>query len=133
MQKDLVIFCGDLTDKGDVVSYKMLKSRLNDLNMPYKLLLGNHDNRENFLTVFGEEQVDEKMFLNLFVVMFIAQSQDIIKVFRLQFSKVQSGKCLCFLIRWIFIWKSMNLHLTVLYLLRRIACLYRAKILSFRI
>jgi len=60
---DLVIFCGDLTDKGDVVSYKMLKSRLNDLNMPYKLLLGNHDNRENFLTVFGEEQVDENGFV----------------------------------------------------------------------
>lgn len=60
---DLVVFCGDLTDKGDVGSYEMLKERLADLNIPYKLLLGNHDNRENFLTVFNDVQLDENGFV----------------------------------------------------------------------
>ena len=60
---DLVIFCGDITDKGDVHSYEMLQNRLKDLNIPYKLLLGNHDNRENFLTVFDNAHVDENGFV----------------------------------------------------------------------
>lgn len=60
---DLVIFCGDITDKGDIVSYQMLRNHLKDLNIPYRLLLGNHDNRENFLTVFDDVVVDENGFV----------------------------------------------------------------------
>lgn len=60
---DLVIFCGDITDKGDIVSYRMLQNRLKDLDIPYKLLLGNHDNRENFLTVFVDAEMDENGFV----------------------------------------------------------------------
>lgn len=60
---DLVVFCGDLTHKGDVISYEMLQNRLTDLNIPYKLLLGNHDNRENFLTVFDDTRLDENGFV----------------------------------------------------------------------
>lgn len=60
---ELVVFCGDLTDKGDVCSYEMLKERLQDLNIPYQLLLGNHDNRENFLSVFPEANLDENGYV----------------------------------------------------------------------
>ena len=60
---DLAIFCGDLTDKGDVASYEMLRNRLQDLNIPYHLLLGNHDNRENFSSVFAAHVLDENSFV----------------------------------------------------------------------
>lgn len=60
---DLVVFCGDLTDKGDIASYQKLKARLKDLELPYQLLLGNHDNRENFLAVFPDAIRDEHGFV----------------------------------------------------------------------
>ncbi len=60
---DRVIFCGDLTHSGDVASYEMLQKRLEDLKVPYHLLLGNHDNRENFLSVFDDAKVDENGFI----------------------------------------------------------------------
>lgn len=60
---DLVIFCGDLADKGDIASYEMLYARLGSLNVPYRLLLGNHDNRENFSSVFPDAELDENGFI----------------------------------------------------------------------
>ena len=60
---DRVIFCGDLTHMGDVASYEKLRKRLEDLKLPYHLLLGNHDNRENFLSVFGDVLLDENSFV----------------------------------------------------------------------
>lgn len=60
---ELVIFCGDLTDKGDVASYEKLKARLQDLQVPFQLLLGNHDKRENFLSVFSQAVRDENGFI----------------------------------------------------------------------
>ena len=64
---DLVVFCGDLTDKGDVVSYQMLQNRLEYLEIPYQLLLGNHDNRENFKSVFQDAKLDENGFVQQIV------------------------------------------------------------------
>ncbi len=60
---DLVIFCGDLTHNGDVASYEMLRKRLEDLDIPFKLLLGNHDIRENYKTAFSNEKLDENGFV----------------------------------------------------------------------
>ena len=60
---DMVIFTGDLTDKGDATSYEMLHSRLDDLKIPHHLLLGNHDNRENFIKIFPETKLDENGFV----------------------------------------------------------------------
>ena len=60
---DLVIFCGDLVDKGDVTSYQMLYKRLENFNIPYNLMLGNHDNRENFSSVFDNHALDENGFV----------------------------------------------------------------------
>lgn len=60
---DCVVFCGDLTHKGTVQSYEMLRDRLKDLNIKHTLLLGNHDNRENFLCVFPDAELDENGFV----------------------------------------------------------------------
>jgi 3',5'-cyclic AMP phosphodiesterase CpdA len=60
---DLVVFCGDLTDVGDIKSYQMLQARLQDLRLPYKLLLGNHDRRDNFLSVFEDAETDRNGFV----------------------------------------------------------------------
>ena len=49
---DRVLITGDLTDNGDVESYQLLKSTLEKYNLPIELMIGNHDNRENFEAVF---------------------------------------------------------------------------------
>ncbi len=49
-------FCamsGDLADFGDVETYRALSERLKTFPLPVHLMLGNHDDRENFLKVFG--------------------------------------------------------------------------------
>lgn len=61
---DLVVFAGDLADRGDYKqSYQDLKAALPRLSPPHALTVGNHDNRENFLAVFGEEHRDENGFI----------------------------------------------------------------------
>jgi 3',5'-cyclic-AMP phosphodiesterase len=50
---DFCVFAGDLTDNGDIASYERLSRKLAHLAMPFYLTLGNHDDRENFLEVFG--------------------------------------------------------------------------------
>lgn len=51
---DLCVLSGDLTDRGDVESYHALRSALQDLSVPYRLMLGNHDCRAHFAQVFPE-------------------------------------------------------------------------------
>ena len=49
-------FCaisGDLTDLGDIAAYAALKERLTKFSIPTHLMLGNHDDRANYLKVFG--------------------------------------------------------------------------------
>ncbi len=58
-----IIITGDLADKGDIASYEMLKEALGEAHAPVLLLIGNHDNRENFLSVFGDNPVDENGFV----------------------------------------------------------------------
>lgn len=53
-----VIITGDLTHYGDVASYQRLRRCLADISLPYLLLLGNHDDRTNFRSVFPEVPVD---------------------------------------------------------------------------
>lgn len=60
---DLCVITGDLTDKGDIASYQLLRDILQDFNLPYRLLLGNHDHRANFLAVFPDAAVDENGFV----------------------------------------------------------------------
>jgi len=49
-------FCaisGDLTERGEVDTYLAFKERLKNFPIPVHLMLGNHDDRANFLKVFG--------------------------------------------------------------------------------
>lgn len=49
-------FCaitGDLTERGEAAAYVALKQRLSVFPLATHLMLGNHDDRANFLSVFG--------------------------------------------------------------------------------
>ena len=58
-----IIITGDLTHNGDVPSYELLKETLDRFDRPIELMVGNHDNRENFLSVFGEIATDPNGFI----------------------------------------------------------------------
>lgn len=60
---DFVVITGDLTDNGALESYKVLKDILGNLSIPYYLILGNHDSRENYLKVF-ENQFATQTFIH---------------------------------------------------------------------
>ena len=44
---------GDLTENGDAPSYELLREMLQGFPMQTHLMLGNHDDRNNYLSVFG--------------------------------------------------------------------------------
>lgn len=48
-----VAISGDLTEQGDVASYNQLAEMLQSFPLQTHLMLGNHDNRDNYLSVFG--------------------------------------------------------------------------------
>jgi 3',5'-cyclic-AMP phosphodiesterase len=60
---DLLIITGDLTHFGDAESYVTLRSILSRLTIPAKILVGNHDIRENFLKVFPDVETDQNGFV----------------------------------------------------------------------
>jgi 3',5'-cyclic-AMP phosphodiesterase len=47
------VITGDLADRGDVQSYQILKDLIARFPIKTHLMLGNHDNRENYFKVFG--------------------------------------------------------------------------------
>jgi 3',5'-cyclic AMP phosphodiesterase CpdA len=51
---DVVLMTGDLVDQGTVEQYRHLKSLLAALEIPYFMLLGNHDGRAEIREVFPE-------------------------------------------------------------------------------
>jgi Icc protein len=55
---DLVVFSGDLANDGQPEAYAALKERLATLVPPYRLMMGNHDDRANFLAAFPEISAD---------------------------------------------------------------------------
>ena len=59
------IVTGDLAHKGHPAAYRALKSALAELRLPCHLLLGNHDNRENFLAAFPDAPRDPNGFVQL--------------------------------------------------------------------
>ncbi|UXN57673.1 phosphodiesterase [Phyllobacterium zundukense] len=60
---ELCVVTGDLTDEGDPASYELLRDVLQELRVPMRLLLGNHDYRANFLKAFPDEPRDENGFV----------------------------------------------------------------------
>ncbi len=59
-----IVITGDLTHWGEVPAYEALKQAISDVDIPVRLLLGNHDNRANFLTVFPDHPVDANGYVN---------------------------------------------------------------------
>ncbi len=56
---DFCVIAGDLADNGEPEAYEHLKEVLPRLNLPVHFTLGNHDDRGNFLRVFGQEHACE--------------------------------------------------------------------------
>ena len=61
---DRIIITGDLAHWGELQAYEALKKALVDLPCPVRLLVGNHDNRTNFLRVFSEQLCDSNGYVN---------------------------------------------------------------------
>ena len=59
----LCLFTGDLTDNGAPEAFGELREMLGQLELPYRLLLGNHDDRSNFLAAFPESACDPAGFV----------------------------------------------------------------------
>ncbi|WP_018099637.1 metallophosphoesterase [Sinorhizobium meliloti] len=59
----LCVITGDLTDRGDEESYRAFADLVSELKIPYRLLVGNHDNRQNFRRVFTDAPVDADGFV----------------------------------------------------------------------
>ena len=67
---DLFVITGDITDLGDKESYQLFIKIIQDANLPEqldpKLIIGNHDNREEFKKNFPSIQEDENGFIQYF-------------------------------------------------------------------
>jgi 3',5'-cyclic-AMP phosphodiesterase len=59
----LCIITGDLTHHGDPGSYAILKHELSKLEIPVRILIGNHDIRDNFLSAFPAIERDGNGFV----------------------------------------------------------------------
>ena len=55
---------GDLANWDELQAYEDLKKALIELPCPVRLLVGNHDNRTNFLRVFIEQLSDPNGYVN---------------------------------------------------------------------
>ncbi len=60
---DMILFCGDLTHWGDEASYRRLKPFLDDLPIPIIPMLGNHDDRAAFRSIFHDAPADPDGFV----------------------------------------------------------------------
>ena len=64
---DLCIITGDLAHNGLIEAYEDLRNCLSTLSIPYHLMIGNHDNRENIKKIFPETPCDENGFIQSIV------------------------------------------------------------------
>lgn len=60
---DLCVVTGDLSHNGTIGAYENLRGCLRALSIPYHLIIGNHDNRENFRKIFPGAPCDENGFV----------------------------------------------------------------------
>ncbi len=86
---DFVVITGDLSDKGSVKSYEILKEAIDSFPIPIHLILGNHDNRSNFLKVFPEYENSNKF------VQYLKEYDDRVFIFLDTLAKKNTGGKLC--------------------------------------
>ncbi len=60
---EFCILTGDLVNNGEIAEYEALRECLNGLRIPYHLMMGNHDRRENMVAVFPETGRDRHGFI----------------------------------------------------------------------
>lgn len=60
---EFCIITGDLADAGEPEAYRTLKRHLQLLEMPVHLMIGNHDNRRNFVAEFPDAARDQAGFV----------------------------------------------------------------------
>jgi 3',5'-cyclic AMP phosphodiesterase CpdA len=51
---DMLLVTGDITHDGDAESYREFGTQIERLGLPYRLIPGNHDNRETLRSCFGD-------------------------------------------------------------------------------
>lgn len=60
---ECAVITGDLTQTGHPEAYALVKSILADLTMPFYLMVGNHDDRNNFKAAFPDALLDSDGFV----------------------------------------------------------------------
>lgn len=60
---EFAVISGDLADRGDAASYERLKRVVSAFRIPVALMLGNHDRRDEFRSVFYDLPVDSGGFV----------------------------------------------------------------------
>lgn len=60
---DLLVMTGDLCNYGDPEAYDILKDILAPMPMPVRLMLGNHDDRTNFIAAFPDHPRDANGYI----------------------------------------------------------------------
>ena len=64
---EMCLLTGDLADRGAPEAYDILRECLGGLDLPYRLLIGNHDDRDTFRRAFPEAPCDESGFVQTVV------------------------------------------------------------------
>lgn len=58
-QPDLLIVTGDMAEPGQGWAYAMVRDFLNSMPFPHAFTFGNHDRREGFKSVFGDDKFND--------------------------------------------------------------------------
>ncbi|EAQ03129.1 phosphodiesterase [Pseudooceanicola batsensis HTCC2597] len=61
---DRIVITGDLTHWGERAAYEVLQNVLTEQAVPVRLLIGNHDDRERFKSVFTDHPCDANGYVN---------------------------------------------------------------------
>ncbi|MCB2067761.1 MAG: metallophosphoesterase [Erythrobacter sp.] len=64
---DLLLLTGDITDRGDAESFAKTADLLTGLDMPIKVLVGNHDSREGLVEAFPDTETNDGFVQSFFV------------------------------------------------------------------
>lgn len=64
---DLLVITGDLCNYGDPEAYEILRDVLAPMPFPVRMMLGNHDDRPNFITAFADHPRDGNGYIQSFL------------------------------------------------------------------